>query len=290
MGIKEDIEEYVDYIKFEKGLSENTVLAYNSDLKEFFKSLEWVDYKNVTEDDILRYIEKLKQGKESTLLRKVTSIRTFYTYLFKSGKIDEIPTENLDNLKKSSYMPEVLSLDEIKSIILAIDSSLRGKRDKLILQLLVATGARISEILGLKIEDIDENMQFIKIKGKGNKLRIIPLYKEISEEVYFYLKNIRNKIAKDPLSFLLFDGVSRTTFWKRVKIYAKNAGIKKNVYPHIFRHSMATLMIKNGADLRIVQEILGHSSISTTEIYTHIGNSDLKNIYNRIGIGEDLDV
>ena len=290
MGIREDIDEYIDYVEFEKGLSKNTAFAYKTDLLEFFEFFHWSGYNNMTEENILKYIENIREKKQTTIMRKITSIRTFYDYLFKSGKVDNTPTENLDKFKKGSYMPEVLSLDEIKAIFQAIDNSLRGKRDKVILKLLMATGARISEILNLKLEDIDENIQFVKIKGKGNKSRVIPLYREVSEDVYFYINNVRKKIIKNPESFLLFNGVTRGIFWNNLKKYAKNAKICKNVYPHIFRHSVATLMIKNGADLRIIQEILGHSSISTTEIYTHLAKNELKNIYNHVGIGEDLDV
>ena len=200
----------------------------------------------------------------------------------------EDPTNMIKSLKREKRLPEVLTLKEVKMIIDNCNHSSEGIRDKLILKLLIATGARVSEILNLKIKDIENHdYEFIKVLGKGSKYRIIPVYNSLELEIKEYLVNVRPNLKEATETFKLFPGIRRENFWKKLKKIAKDAGIQKNVYPHIFRHSVATVLLSNGADIRIVQEILGHSNISTTEIYTHVEKSDLKKIYNKIKIGDD---
>jgi integrase/recombinase XerD len=290
------VNDFTDYLKMEKGLSENSVNAYESDLKLFFN---WIKSKEIETDkikkeNIISYLEYMQDSySRFSILRKITAIRVFYLFCFKEKEITKNPAENLEKMKKGSYLPEVLTMEEIKCITASYSNEYKDKRDRLILKLIVATGGRVSEILGLKIGDLDgERYEYIKVKGKGSKNRIIPVYKEIAEEIRFYIENVRKEIVIDSEAdkdkeYLVFGGVSRTLFWRSVKTHAKNAGIEKNVYPHIFRHSIATEMLRNGANLRVVQEMLGHSSISTTEIYTHLSKRDLKKAYLESGIGDD---
>ncbi|MGM0508373.1 MAG: tyrosine-type recombinase/integrase [Fusobacteriota bacterium] len=287
MGNKEMKEDFKDYLLFEKGLAENTIKSYDLDLDLFFKFFDKKNYDEIREKDILSYVEDMKtKYKSRTIYRKITTLKVFYEFLFKNSLVDDIPTKNLKNIKKGKYIPEVLSVQEIKDIIDATDNSFKGKRDRIVIKLLVATGGRITEILDLQIKDMDENFEFLRILGKGSKVRVVPLYEKIQEELRFYIENIRKKVIKDSNEQEIFPGLSRQNFWRRLKIYAKKARIKKNVYPHIFRHTVATQMLENGADIRIVQEILGHSKIATTQIYTHLTKRKIKSKYNEVGIGD----
>lgn len=290
------LKDFIDYLEMEKGLSKNTTNAYESDLKLFF---EWIKSKEIKTDeikkeDIIAYLEYMKDiYSRFSILRKITAIRVFYLYCFKEKEITKNPAENLEKMKKGNYLPEVLTIDEIKRIIESYSNKQKERRDRLILKLIVATGGRVSEIIGLKMGDLDgERYEYIRVKGKGSKTRIIPVYEEIAEELRFYVEHVRKDVIKDieddkKEDYPVFGGISRSLFWKSVKTHAKNAGIEKNVYPHIFRHSIATEMLRNGANLRAVQEMLGHSSISTTEIYTHLSKRDLKKAYFDSGIGDD---
>ncbi|OQY08408.1 MAG: integrase, partial [Fusobacteriia bacterium 4572_132] len=277
------IQDFIDHLSFEKGLAENTIKAYKKDIMLFFDFLQNKSYSDVKEKEILNYIEIMKKKyKNNSIYRKITSIKVFFYYLFENSMIEFLPTDHLEGIKKGMYLPEILSIEEIKDIINAIDNSKQGKRDKIITKLLIATGARISEILGLEIGNIDENFQYIRVFGKGSKFRIIPLYKEVQQDLIFYIENIRKTIIKDETSTYVFPNMTRQNYWKKLKKYAENAKIEKNIYPHIFRHSVATGMMENGADIRVVQEILGHTDISTTQVYTHLNKKELKKIYKKV--------
>ncbi len=290
--IEDEIMEYCDYLLFEKGLSENSKEAYKRDLTLFFYFLKNRERERVKSEDIVKYIEYLSENEYSrfSIARKVTSIRNYYNYLIKSKIIDKNPCETIEKIRKGKYLPEVLTIEEIRKIIDSFDNSAKGRRDRLITELLIASGARISEIIELKSNDLDmENYEFIRVKGKGSKIRVIPVYKEIAMELRFYMENVRKELSgkEDEKEYRIFNNVDRTSFWRRLRKNAKNAGVEKGVYPHMFRHSVATEMLKNGAGLRAVQEMLGHSSITTTEVYTHLGKRDLKKEYLKIGIGDE---
>ncbi len=282
------IKEFTAYLAFEKGNSKNTIGGYERDLKMFSKD---VDKKlvDVTEEDVYTYIEKIgKTLKRNSVLRKIASIRTFYKFCYLNKMIPEDPTGMIKSIKREKRLPEILTFDEIKLITDNCNNTPSGMRDRLIIKLLIATGARISEILNLKISDVEnQNYEFIKVLGKGSKYRIIPIYDSLEKEIREYIEIYRSKLKGKEDTFLLFPKMSRENFWKRLKVIAQNAGIEKNIYPHIFRHSVATALLGNGADIRIVQEILGHSNITTTEVYTHIEKSKLKNIYNTIKLGDE---
>lgn len=291
--IEDQIMEYCDYLLFEKGLSENSKEAYKRDLTLFFYFLKEKEREKVKNEDIVKYIEYLteKQYSRFSIARKITSIRNYYNYLIRGKVVSKNPCEAIEKIKKGSYLPEVLTIDEIRRIVESFDNSPKGRRDRLITELLIASGARISEIIELKSNDLDtENYEFIRVKGKGSKIRVIPIYQEIAMELRFYMENVRKELAdekEDQKEYRIFNNVDRTSFWRKLRKNAQNVGIEKGVYPHMFRHSVATEMLKNGAGLRAVQEMLGHSSITTTEVYTHLGKRDLKKEYLKIGIGDE---
>ena len=292
--------EFLDYLKYEKGNSENTLEGYHRDLNIFFENTD-KNFTEINDEDIISYVDKIsKTIKRNTTLRKIASLRSFYRFCYVNKYITENPTESLKDLKRESRLPEVLNLQEIKEIIDAIPHTPEGNKDRLIIKILVATGARISEVLELKIKDVEnQDYEFIRVLGKGSKYRLIPIYSELENEIKDYIENDRkllmqhmkeeekNKMKKADNGYRLFLNTRRENFWKKLKEYAQNAKIEKNVYPHIFRHSVATILLNNGADIRIVQEILGHVNISTTEIYTHVGKRELKDIYNKVKIGDD---
>ena len=282
------IKEFLDYLILEKGSSRNTAAGYERDLKLFFLSIDR-DISEVKEEDIYEYIEKIgKTLKRNSVIRKISSIRTFYKFCYMNKMTKEDPTNMIKSLKREKRLPEVLTLEEVKRIIDNCNHTPEGRRDRLILKLLIATGARVSEILNLKIKDVEnQDYEFIKVLGKGSKYRVIPMYDSLETEIKEYMLTFRPDLKGSDETFKLFPGIRRENFWKRLKKIAKDAGIKKSVYPHIFRHSVATVLLSNGADIRIVQEILGHSNITTTEIYTHVEKSDLKKIYDKIKIGDD---
>ncbi len=282
------IKEFLSYLAFEKGNSLNTISSYERDLKMFSsfvnKSLTFV-----VEEDIYAYIEDIsKKLRKNSVLRKIASIRTFYKFCYLNKIIGEDPAGMVKSIKREKRLPEILSLEEVKRITNNCRHTPGGMRDRLIIKLLVATGARISEILNLKISDVEnQEYEFIKVLGKGSKYRIVPIYDSLEREIKEFIDVYRPQLKKAEESFFLFPDTRRENFWKRLKVIAKNAGIEKNIYPHIFRHSVATVLLGNGADIRIVQEILGHANISTTEMYTHVEKSKLKNIYNTVGLGDD---
>ena len=292
--------EFLDYLKDEKGNSENTLEGYHRDLNIFFKNTS-KNFTEINSEYIISYVDKIsKTIKRNTTLRKIASLRSFYRFCYVNKYITENPTESLKDLKRESRLPEVLNLQEIKEIIDAIPHTPEGNKDRLIIKILVATGARISEVLELRIKDVEnQNYEFISVLGKGSKYRLIPIYSELENEIKDYIENDRkllmqhmkeeekNKMKKSENRYKMFLNTRRENFWKRLKKYAQNAKIEKNVYPHIFRHSLATILLNNGADIRIVQEILGHVNISTTEIYTHVRKRELKDIYNKVKIGDD---
>lgn len=286
---KDLLDDYIDYINIEKGLSENTISAYRRDLLIFFDFLEKKPIVDITKEDIIKYIEKMRGDYSSySLLRKVTVIRNFFSFLLKEKKITKNPAESIEGLKRKRDIPEVLSVAEIKDLINAFPNTPAGNRDKAIFITLFATGCRVSEILNLKIEDIDETYKFLKVKGKGKKVRIVPIYEECGRTISEYIRNFRGNFIKkeEKDNYLVFPQITRQNFWKRLKKYGQNAAIVKNIYPHIIRHSVATRLLENGADIRVVQEILGHSSIITTEVYTHINRKTIKSVYDKIEIGE----
>lgn len=283
-----EIKAFLDYLKFEKGNSDNTIKSYNIDLKNFFDYLE-KNIKEVNTEDIYEYIEYLK-GKYvyNTVIRKVSCIKSLFKFCYMEKLIDKDPSNKIKNLNKEKRLPEILTLEEIKKIINSFDHTPENRRNQMICKMLIATGARISEILNLEIKNIENtDFEFVKVFGKGSKYRYIPIYPELENELKEYINVYRSQLKSSVGSFLLFPGIRRENFWKVLNKHALNVGIEKKIHPHLFRHSTATLLLENGADIRMVQEILGHASIKTTEIYTHVEKSTLKKIYESVKIGEE---
>lgn len=283
-----EIKAFLDYLKFEKGNSDNTIKSYNIDLKNFFDYLE-KNIKEVNTEDIYEYIEYLK-GKYvyNTVIRKVSCIKSLFKFCYMEKLIDKDPSNKIKNLNKEKRLPEILTLEEIKKIINSFDHTPENRRNQMICKMLIATGARISEILNLEIKNVENtDFEFVKVFGKGSKYRYIPIYPELENELKEYINVYRSHLKSSVGSFLLFPGIRRENFWKVLNKHALNVGIEKKIHPHLFRHSTATLLLENGADIRMVQEILGHASIKTTEIYTHVEKSTLKKIYESVKIGEE---
>lgn len=284
------IKEFLDYLRLEKGSSEKTIKSYNVDITYFF-NLTNKSYDKIIKDDIFLFIEHLKSSnfKHNTIQRKISSLKSFYRFLYINKYIEIDPINSIKTMKKQKRLPEVLDENDFKKIIETYNSEPNNVRDKLILKLLIATGARVSEIVNLNISDIEDNdYKYIRVLGKGSKYRYIPIYHDIALELKNFILRER-EILKSKNTYKLFPNTNRSSFYSSLKKHALNANIEKKVYPHIIRHSIATILLKNGADIRVVQELLGHSSISTTEIYTHVEKSKLKSIYDKIKIGEEDD-
>lgn len=286
-NLKEKIDDFLNFIRFEKGLSENTVLAYKSDILIFIKFLNEHKISKVTEETIMDLIFALKNKNYSTLsiARMLVAVKNYYKFLVNEKILSVSPFENMDSFKVRKKIPEVLTEKDIENLLNQPDTSTKeGIRDKAILELLYSAGIRVSELVNMELTDINFDEKILRCFGKGKKERLVPVGDYVVEAIKNYLK-IRNEISNKFSNFLFITRLgkkfTRAGIWKIIKIYAKKAGITKNVYPHIFRHSFATHLLKGGADLRSVQEMLGHSDISTTQIYTHIDRSHLKNIHKK---------
>lgn len=274
---------YLDYIKYECKLSNNTIESYKNDLfslNRYFKG----NILNLNEYDITNYINTLKGLKDSSIAHNITIINSFYNFLLFESIISQNPC-NIKHPKINKRLPNYLSLEEIDNLL---DIKLNNEfdyRNKAILELMFATGIRISELTNLELNNVDLNNNLIRVYGKGSKERILPISDIATKYLTLYINNYRKILLKDKNSIYLFinrDGtnISRQGVFKMMKKQANLKCIKKDIYPHILRHSFATHLLKNGADLKIIQELLGHSDISTTGIYAHIINEKLMKDYN----------
>lgn len=255
-------------------MSPNTVASYCSDIQKFLAVCE-VDADKVQPDDILQYLSTSKKVSERSQSRFLSALRSFYDWMQIEGYMSENPCDRVDMPKLGIYLPSVLSVQEVEAIINSVDcSDWMGLRDKAILEVLYGCGLRVSEAVGLRISGLYLDEGFIRIIGKGNKERLIPLGDMACNAVRAYL-DVRPQPAHPQSDDLLFlnrfgKSFSRVSMFKLIKKQALIAGVSKEISPHTFRHSFATHLVENGADLRVVQEMLGHESITTTEIYTHI--------------------
>lgn len=279
-------------MKVERGLSENTINSYGIDLKlflEYLRENEIPSFKQVNKEVIVNYMQAEKNNNKanSSILRSVSSLRKFFQYLAQEKIIEKDPMLLIDTPKKKQHLPQVLTKEEVEKLLHSPNTGqVLGLRDRAMLELMYATGLRISEIINLKLEDLHLTMGTLQTLGKGHKERIVPVGDEAIKWVNRYLEEARPKLLKQKRSnylFLNFHGnnLTRQGVWKNLKAEVRKAGIQKNITPHTLRHSFATHILENGADLRIVQELLGHADISTTQIYTHLSNKQLADIYNR---------
>lgn len=279
------IDTFSNYLYVKKSLSKNTIDAYTSDIK---KLADFTDEKfpyNVSPDDIVMFlIENKKSGlKPTSISRYMVSIKIFYKYLVTKNKIDTNPAEYLDPPKLWRNLPDFFNLNEIEEMLSIKGTKINDARNNAIIEILYSSGLRVSELINLKIKDIDFNEKTVKCSGKGNKERYVPIGKLALDSVKNYLKKRSKKYSTENTDFLFLNPsgkkLSRIAVWYVIKSVSYKAGIEKNAHPHTFRHSFATHLLEHGADLRVVQEMLGHSDISTTQIYTHIDRNRLKRIH-----------
>ena len=282
---------FLEYLTVELGLSANTRQAYERDLRLFCKTLGFKNSDalvNVSREQITGYMTQLKEKglAAATIARKLAAIKAFYRFMTAEGYMDVNPAEVVEAGTKGIKLPRVLSEDEVVRLLNRPDiTTAEGFRDRTMLEVLYATGMRVSELINLTLERVDLNMKYIIAFGKGSKERIVPLGSVAAEFLQQYLEKVRPKLTHEDrntnIVFLAFGGheLTRQRFWQIIRAYGRKANINKALTPHILRHSFATHLLDNGADLRSVQELLGHSDISTTQIYTHLTNKRLRDIY-----------
>lgn len=288
--MKNDLEDYKNYLIFERRMAKNTTNSYTKDLEGYIEYLnkerKKEEIKDVKKVDIEKYLEYLIDNNYTTtsLARKLTAIKNFHKYLFSTKKINTDESLTIDRPKLRKALPNVLTVEEVDRLLDIKPVTPFDYRNKAMLELLYGTGLRISEMLDLKLGDIDFENCIVRCFGKGSKERIVPIGEYIIDSLNEYLENGRNKLLGKKISDYLFlnkngGRISRFSFFKIIKKLLRDKGIKKDVSPHSLRHSFATHMLENGADLRSIQELLGHSDIATTRIYTHITNKKVQNDY-----------
>lgn len=283
------IADFTAYLRNEKKSPENTVLSYSRDLKGFCRFMQEAgvsDAAKVNRTNVMAYVYELQKQKKAgaTVSRNIASIRSFYQFLQKKGMVTENPAADIELPKVEKKAPEILSLEKVELLL----EQPRGEedkevRDKAMLELLYATGIRVTELISLKVSDLNLPLEYIHCGGEA-KSRIIPIGTQAKASLHKYMERVREHMISVPEEEALFVNcngrpMTRQGFWKIIKSYARRAGIEEDITPHILRHSFAAHLIENGADLRSVQEMLGHSDISTTQIYTKLTNQKLKNVY-----------
>ncbi|MGE5478859.1 MAG: site-specific tyrosine recombinase XerD [Chloroflexota bacterium] len=288
---KRELSSFLAFIKLEKGLSDNTGSSYRSDLENlagFLAAREIDSYTAARERDLIDFVASLADlgVAPSTRSRYISSTRGLYKFLTAERKIQTDPSEALELPKKERKLPDSLSVEEVEAILAAIDTeSVAGTRDRALFELMYASGLRVSEAIGLRTRDVLVDLEALRIFGKGSKERITPVGSSALRWLDKYMREARPKIANEAKSrdviFLNLRGapLSRMGVWKLLKGYVDASGIGKDVHPHTFRHCFATHLLEGGADLRAVQEMLGHSDISTTQIYTHIDRNYLREVH-----------
>lgn len=283
------MDSYLEYLLVEKGLSENSLQGYTADLESFCAFLD--DKSSLLEQTdgkvLFLYLTRLRARglKSRSLARHISSLRGFFTYATEEGHFVDDPAKKLENPKLPKTLPEVLDRDEIISVLSRpVITTKLGYRDKVMLELLYAAGLRVSELIAMTILDYDQQTGIVKVFGKGSKERLIPIHYAAQDLLNAYLKDCRPSY-KPAQDFMFLNrsgkGLTRQGVWKLIKKYVEQAGIKRSISPHTFRHSFATHLLEGGADLRTVQLLLGHADISATEIYTHVQTGRLVGIHRK---------
>lgn len=280
------INQFLNYLEFEQNYSSYTIKNYQIDLKEFKKFIQNKDISLIEYNDIREYLLYLfdKKYKKKTIARKISSLRSFFKYLYSENIIKNNPMTLISNPKLDKKLPKFLNFEEIEKILTIPDIKTPiGIRDSLILEMLYSTGIRVSELVNIKLNDINFYDRKIKILGKGNKERYVFFGQICFEKLNNYLQNSRPLLIKKEIEYLFLnkrsDQLSDRSVRKIVDDIAKKAELKMNISPHVLRHTFATHMLNEGADLKSVQELLGHENLSTTSIYTHVSNEHLRNTY-----------
>ncbi len=280
------LDEYKNYLLIDRHYSKNTIDSYINDLDIFFEYLNKhnLDYKVISKDNIRNYLKTINNKDERTIAHQISVLRGFYKYLILENIIKDNPMINIDLPKLSKKLPNVLTVDEVDKLLDIKLNTMYDYRNKAMLELMYATGLRVSELVSLKIEDVDLNNALVRTMGKGSKERIIPFGNYAANALYEYINNYRPQFFKREVNEYLFlnnhgKQMTRQGFFKILKSIAVEKGIDKELSPHTLRHSFATHLLTGGADLRSIQEMLGHSNLSTTEIYTNISKEEIKNQY-----------
>ncbi|WP_099158427.1 site-specific tyrosine recombinase XerD [Virgibacillus ndiopensis] len=288
--LKPALTDFFHYLQVERGLSDNTLKSYKRDLSKYLNYIEKVlqktTWNEVVRSDIIGFLYTLKDDGNSaaTIARTISSIRLFHRFLISEQMVNQDASLHIETPKKERKLPDILSTQDVEGLLAIRGNSPLQIRNKAMLELLYATGLRVTELISLKVSDLHLTMGFVRCFGKGSKERIVPLGDVAKEAVDNYLQYGRGILLKNGIEETLFvnqhgRALTRQGFWKILKSIAKDAGIKKRITPHTLRHSFATHLLENGADLRSVQEMLGHSDISTTQIYTHVSKTRLKDVY-----------
>ncbi len=292
--MKEAIDNFLNFLSVEKGYSENTIAAYHNDLTglaEFAKKQGISGWSAFTRQNMLSYLLDLKERGyvATTVARKVAAGRSFFNFMVAEGAIKTDPTENMSSPSVGKALPKPIPINQVRLLLEqpAKLSTPEARRDKAMLELLYASGMRVSELVALNLGDVNtEGDYFVRCFGKGRKERIIPLYQQIALTIKKYIEEDRPKLAhgkKETAMFLNSRGerLTRQGFWQKLKEYVKSAGLNSHISPHTLRHSFATHMLSGGADLRSVQELLGHANISTTQVYTHLTTEHVRRSYDK---------
>lgn len=296
--MKGEINSFLNYLTVEKGFSENTIAAYHNDLgylaefaaQEAAKQNVMPAWSNFNRQWMLSYMLGLKERQyaATTVARKVAAARSFFGFLTAEGMIKTDPTENMSSPSVGKPLPKPISISEVRHLLEqpAKVDTVEAKRDKAMLELLYASGMRISELVSLRLGDIDLEGGFVRCLGKGKKERMIPIYEGAARSCREYLEKVRPRLARGKSEDALFlnprgERLTRQGFWQKLKGYVKAAKLDGKISPHTLRHSFATHMLSGGADLRAVQELLGHANISTTQVYTHLTNEHVRRTYEK---------
>lgn len=286
---QQQLDAFIDHLWLEDGLSKNTLDSYRADLSAFAL---WCDTKekvglyDVTNAHIQQYLAvKFPLAKARSINRLIASLRRFYRYALREKLIDEDPTLHIESPKLPRSLPKSLNEQEVEELLKSPDvNQPLGLRDRAMLELLYASGLRVSELVGIRVSEVSTQDGIVRVTGKGSKTRLVPMGEEAAEWIDKYMKSARPQLMQNRLCDALFvtnraEGMTRQAFWHIIKRYAQLAGITKHISPHVLRHAFATHLLNHGADLRVVQMLLGHSDISTTQIYTHVARERLKQLH-----------
>ena len=296
--VRDDIKKFLAYLKAEKGLTDNTSFAYENDLSQLATFVEEEagkervipSWTNFSHQAMMRYLLNLQEKKyaATTRARKLAAARSFFKFLTAENIIKEDPTHNMESLNVGRSLPKPISLAQVRALLEQPTklSTPEAKRDEAMLQILYASGMRVSELISLNVEDVNIIDGDVRVFGKGRKERIIPIHKQAATVIEQYVRDARPHLARNKDEKAMFlnrrgERLTRQGFWQILKQYAKLAGLTTAVTPHTLRHSFATHMLSGGADLRAVQELLGHANISTTQVYTHLTTEHVRRSYEK---------
>lgn len=280
------ISDFLSYLEVEANYSKNTINSYENDLNKFEEYYKNKDLLKITSKDIEKYIQTLSDLAPTTVSHNISSLKTFYSYFLKQVRISNNPTDGIKSPKLGIHLPTYLTIDEVNKLLDIEVTDAFSSRNKAILELMYATGLRISEVISLEFKNVDYDECIIRVMGKGSKERIVPVNDYAIKYLKEYIDNYRPELVKNDINNYIFLNnhgrmLTRQGIFKMIKNYAALKNIKKTIGPHTLRHTFATHLLENGADLRVIQELLGHSDISTTQIYTHLTKEALHNEYKK---------